>query len=68
MNKDERKKYVELKSNEREEIQNKIQKIEQQRSQFITEKLKDEGQNNTLDAAMLKIIREQAGKKNYKFE
>jgi len=68
MNKDERKKYVELKSKEREEIQNKIQKIEQQRSQFITEKLKDEGQNNTLDAAMLKIIREQAGKKNYKFE
>lgn len=64
---EERKAYVEEKAKERENIQNKINEVNEQRRDFIAEKLA-EGQDNTLDAAMLKIIREQAAEKNYSFE
>ncbi len=67
MTKEERKGYVEQKAKERKSIQNKIQNLEEKRNKFVSEKL-SQNQDNTLDAAMLKIIREQAGKKNYKFE
>jgi hypothetical protein len=64
---EERKEYVEEKAKVREQIQNKIIKLDKQRRDYITDQLV-EGQDNTLDAAMLKIIREQAADKNYKFE
>ena len=64
---EERKEYVKQKAKEREQIQNKINELDKQRRDYLTEKLA-EGQDNTLDAAMLKIIREQAAEKNYKFE
>jgi len=64
---EERNEYVQQKSKEREQIQNKINKLDKQRRDYIAEKT-TEGEDNTLDAAMLKIIREQAANKNYKFE
>jgi hypothetical protein len=64
---EERKAYVDEKAKERERIQNKINKLDNQRRDFIAEKLAD-GEDNTLDAAMLKMIREQAAEKNYEFE
>ena len=67
MNKEERKEYVEKKTKEREKIQNEIQKLEDKRNKFVTEK-QSQNQDNTLDAAILNIIREQAQKKNFKFE
>jgi hypothetical protein len=67
MNKEERKEYVEQKAKERESIQNKIQNLEEKRDKFVSEK-SSQSRDNTLDAAMLKIIREQAQNKNYKFE
>ena len=64
---EERKAFVETKAKEREEIQNKINKLDQERRKYIADKLA-EGNENTLDAAMLKIIREQAASKKYEFE
>jgi hypothetical protein len=64
---EERKAYVDEKAKEREKIQEKINELDNQRRDFIADKLAD-GEDNTLDAAMLKIIREQAAEKNYEFE
>jgi len=64
---EERKAYVDEKAKEREKIQDKINELDNQRRDFIADKLVD-GEDNTLDAAMLKMIREQASEKNYEFE
>jgi hypothetical protein len=67
MNDDERKAYVKEKSEERERIQNKISELDKKRRDYVAKKLED-GNDNTLDAAMLKMIREQAEEKNYTIE
>lgn len=64
---EERKAYVEGKAKERSEIQGKINKLNEDRRKYIADKLA-EGNEYTLDAAILKMIREQAATKNYKFE
>jgi len=64
---EERKEYVEEKAKLREEIQTKINKVDKLRREYIADQLVKE-QDNTLDAAMLKIIRKQAAEKNYEFE
>jgi hypothetical protein len=64
---EERKAFIEKKTNERGIIQEQINKLNEDRRKYIADKLAD-GNEYTLDAAMLKIIREQAAKKNYKFE
>jgi hypothetical protein len=64
---EERKEYIDEKANEREKIQKKIIELDNKRRNFIADKLA-EGEDNTLDAAMLKMIREQAAEKNYEFE
>ena len=68
MNVEERKAYVNQKAKEREKIQNEINKLDQQRREYITKKISEKPEDNTLDAAMLQIIRDQASNKNYKFE
>ena len=68
MNVEERKAYVEQKAKERENIQNQINELDKQRRDYIAQRLAENSEENTLDAAMLKIIREQASEKNYKFE
>ena len=64
---EERKAYVEEKAVEREKIQKRINELSGERRKFIANKLA-EGDEYTLDAAMLKMIREQASEKNYSFE
>jgi hypothetical protein len=68
MNVEERKAYVEQKAKDREKIQTQINEFDKQRRDYIAQKLAENSEENTLDAAMLKIIREQASEKNYKFE
>jgi len=70
MNTKERKEYVAKKAAEREVIQKKIQEAAKKRSSFIAEKRKEAAgsEKNTLDAVMLKAVREQAKKKAFKFE
>ena len=64
----ERKAYVDKMEKEREQIQNKINKLNDERSKYIAQKMLENKGDNTLDVVMLKTIREQAKQKNYKFE
>ena len=68
MSVEERNKYIEKKAKEREKYQDKINELDKQRRDYIAKKIAEKPEENTLDAAMLKIIREQASNKNYKFE
>jgi hypothetical protein len=67
MNSKEKKEYIEKKIKEREEIQNDIARLNEERKKYIDSKIKENSESNTLDAAMIKAIRSQATKKNYKF-
>jgi len=66
--KTERKKYIEDKQLERDKIQNQIKELNEKRSKYVLEQKKNNPQENTLDAVMIKTVREQAQKKNYKFK
>ena len=63
----ERKAYIQKKENDRKKVQKKINKLNEQRRKYIQNKLA-ENKDNTLDAAMLRMIKEQAAKKNYLFK
>ena len=63
----ERKAYVDKMEKEREKIQNKINQLNDERSKYITQKMIENQTDNTLDAVMIKTIREQAKEKNYSF-
>lgn len=63
----ERKEYVDKMSKERENIQSKINKLNEERSKYIAKKMLENKKDNTLDAVMIKTIREQAKMKNYNF-
>ncbi len=65
----ERKAYVEAKAKQRNEMQQKIQQLNEQRKKYIAEemeKLRKEGK--TLGSAVIKAIRDQAQEKNFTFE
>ncbi len=70
MNAKERKDFIDKKAKERTEIQNKIREASEKRDKYITEERKksSSGKKNTLDEVMLNTVREQAQKKNYKFD
>lgn len=68
MSKEERKAYVDKMSKEREKIQNKINKLNEERSKYVAQKMLENKNDSTLDAVMINTIREQAKQKNYKFE
>lgn len=67
MSVEERKAYVEKISKEREALQNKINKLNDERSKYVAQKMLENKNDNTLDAVMIKTIREQAKQKNYSF-
>ena len=67
MNTKERKAYVEEKAQARKKLQEKINKLNVERRKYVTEQ-RSQLQDNTLDAAIINAIIEQAQKKNYKFE
>jgi hypothetical protein len=63
----ERKDYLAKKSEERAELQNQINDLNKKRSEFLADKVKN-STNNTLDAAIVTAVREQAAKRNYTFK
>lgn len=63
----ERKNYLDQKEKERTQIQEKINKLNDARTKYVAKKLLENKNYNTLDAVMIKTIREQAQKKNYSF-
>ena len=69
MNNVERTAYIKEQSEKRESIQEKIKILNEERKQYITQKKKDliENSENTLDEAVVKIVREQAIQENYVF-
>jgi hypothetical protein len=62
------KKYIEEKKKEREKIQTQITELNAKRDKYVAEKKKENAEDNTLDAVMIKAVKEQAIKKNYKFK
>jgi hypothetical protein len=68
MSKDERKKYIEKKKKEREEIQKRIAQLRKERDKYVTAKRKKMAGDKTLDSVINTTVREQAVKKNFKFE
>jgi hypothetical protein len=68
MNETERKAYVEQKAKERADLAAKIQSLNDARNKYVAEQMKKQSITNTLDAVMLPTIREQAQKRNFKFE
>jgi len=59
--------YISKMEKERSSIQTKINKLNDERSKYIAEKMLDNKNTNTLDAVMIETIREQAKQKNYSF-
>ncbi len=68
MTKEQRRKYVEDKKSKRGKIQKRILELNEARRKYVAEKIAKSGDDNTLDAAMLRAIREQAEKKNFSFK
>lgn len=68
MNRDEKLRYIESKTKEREEIQKKIADINKKRNEYIAEKQKEDGKQNNLNKAMMESVKDLAAKKNYEFE
>lgn len=64
---EEREKYLKETAQKREEIQKKINQLNEDRRKFLTDQAK-KAPENTLDAAMIKALREQAGNKQYTFD
>jgi hypothetical protein len=62
------KKYIQDKQNEREKIQKQINELNDKRSKYVLDQQKNNTKENTLDAVMIKTVREQAQNKNYKFK
>ena len=63
----ERKSYLDKMEKEREQIQKKINNLNDERSKYVAQKMLENKNDNTLDAVMIKTIREQAKNKNYSF-
>lgn len=65
----EQKAYVEKKAKEREKIQQQINRLNEERKQYVAMKMKEAGGvDNTFDAAVIKAIREQAAKKDFQLK
>ena len=68
MTPNERKRYVDEMQKKREKIQQKIKTLKKERDAFVAKKRKAQAQDKTLDSAMISAIKQQAGKKKFKFE
>lgn len=66
----EMKEYVDGKQKEREKLQKEIQNLNVERQKFVAEERKklSKSSDQTLDSAIIKCVREQAAKKNIRFE
>ncbi len=68
MTKEEKVKYIDDKKEEREIIQNEISELNKKREAYVSKVKKNKAENSTLEDAMIETVKEQAEKKNYKFE
>jgi hypothetical protein len=68
MSKNEREKYIKEMSIKREKIKERINKLNAERRAYIEKKLKESGEENTLDRAIIGAVRESAGKKGFVFK
>jgi hypothetical protein len=69
MSLEEKKRYIEEKAKERERLQAEIKKQNAEREKYIAEEMKKLGEKeDSFGAALIKAVREQAEKKNFKFE
>lgn len=65
----ERKAYVEAKTKRRDEMQQKIQQLNERRKKYIAEQMKKlQKEGGTLGSAVIKAVRDQAKEKNFTFE
>ena len=64
----ERKEFVEKKSRERGELQAQIQTLNEARTKFVAGKMKESTASNTLDSVVITTVREQAQKREFRFE
>ncbi len=65
----ERKAYIEAKAKQRDEMQKKIQLLNEQRKKYVAEEMKKlRKENDTLGSAIIQAVRKQAMKRNFKFE
>jgi hypothetical protein len=65
---DERKAYLEKKTAERAEIQQKVLTLNKKRESYVATKRKESATTDTLDTAMVKALRTQAEKKGIAWE
>lgn len=67
---EEKKEYIETKAKERAEIQKKIQDLNEKRKIYVAAEMKKQQKpgEKTLGSAVIQAVREQAKKKNFKFE
>jgi hypothetical protein len=68
MNEEERKEFIGKKAKERTELQAKIKSLVGEREKFVADQRKQQAGTNTLDAVVIAAVREQAGKRQFKFE
>ncbi len=68
MTQGERKRYVEAMYRKRLEIQKRIGELNEKRNRYITDQKKNAGEKESLDSAMIKSIRKEAEKKNFRFK
>lgn len=67
MNPSEREGYVKKLAVKREEIREKINKLNMERRAYIEKAEKEQNGDDTLDTAIIKTVREQATEKNFRF-
>jgi len=68
MNDSQRKEYVEKMSRKRAKIQERILKLSEERRVYIDRKQKEMSNDETLDSAVIKTIREQGREKKFNFK
>ena len=68
MSESERKAFVEQKAAERAKLQAKIQALNDARNKYVAQQLQKQTATNTLDTVVITTVREQAQRKNYRFE
>ena len=68
MNTKEKEAYITKKKNDRERIQKEIRELQEKRTQFISQKQKENSTENMLDEELLKAIKKQAQMKKFVFE
>ena len=64
----ERETYLDSKQVERRQIQGKIDELNEKRSRYVAEQEKKTADTTTFDSAMADALREQAGKRNFRFD